>query len=1183
MSDYSHTKSRVLQWLGIILIIAVFAGAYWYFQVYGSTLNKSPTGLLTNGLIGYWTFDGGDISSTTATDRGSGGNNGTLTGGVSTSQGKIGQALSFDGVNDYVDTGSRVGPASGYTSCVWAKPSSVSGAKALISAYKDNDGDKKVHNQFFIYDDGFHGRIFDTYSGEFRYIGRSVASGISANVWTHLCMTWDGGTTASAIKLYQNGTQVDTTNDNGGTFTAVSTDSVHFWIGAQEYLGGPNGLMTGALDEVRVYSRALAATEIQSLYTLGQSDLIASSVSQPQGMGRLDSGLAGYWALDNGSGTSATDSSTNGNTGTLTGGPTWTTGQIGSAVTFDGSDDYIRVPNSTALNPDYITVAAWIKTSATGVLDQIITKDDYTGGKRVWQFRKTTSNTLEFIVFRDSDDTNYQASGVVTITDNNWHHVAGTWDGVTIRVFVDGRQDGTGAAFSGVLNAGQNNDVIIGSSELNGDPGYLPGQIDEARIYSRALSADEISQLYRLTSPTSVDTGLKGYWDFDAQDIGGGVAYDRSGAGKYGHPTGGPTKVMGKIGQALSFDGTNDYVIIPPSGSGFEVATTVSYSAWIKPSALPGSSAVIVEKLSSGSEHKGLYLDSAGKIYFYLHYVSGGVALYSSTVIAVNTWYHVAATYDGSTEKIYINGVLDSSQAASGDVGDGSNYFHIGASDFGISSRFSGVIDEVRAYNRTLTVAEIKAQYDAGESDKLNSSVSQAQGTGRLDSGLNAYFSLDDGTSGATPTTANDSSTNGNAGTLTGGPTWTTGQIGSAVDFDGTDDYITVSDADTLDVVDSRNFTLSGWFNRDTFTTDDTILAKSNGQAASDTGYNVYIDDSTDKVTFVANDGTDQYKLESTSTFTATGWHHYTVVWDDSGSGQTKLYIDGTYEAATATGTFSNVNSLANSVAFRLGAESDAGNPFDGKLDEARLYSRALLSDEVAQLYRLTTPTRAETNLKGYWSFNGQDMSGTTAYDRSGAGNTGTLTNGPTKTVGKIGQALSFDNTDDYVSIADNSVLDVTDVQFMTLTGWFYRTGTGSGHVLLAKRNGTLAAQTGYAAYISSVTNKLVFEVSDGTDEYSLDSTSTFTTTANPGWNHFAIVWDPDSAANTEIYINGVADSATDTGTIGDIGDLSNALVLAIGAQSDADTPFQGKLDEIRLYKSALPAAQIASLYNQGR
>ena len=126
MSDYSTTKSRIFQWVGIVLILAVFAGAYWYFKVYGSTLNQSQNDLVTNGLVGLWSFNGDDISGTTAYDRSSGGNNGTLTSGPTAVKGKVGQALSFDGTDDYVSIPDlSLAASTGVTLSAWVNPSVV--------------------------------------------------------------------------------------------------------------------------------------------------------------------------------------------------------------------------------------------------------------------------------------------------------------------------------------------------------------------------------------------------------------------------------------------------------------------------------------------------------------------------------------------------------------------------------------------------------------------------------------------------------------------------------------------------------------------------------------------------------------------------------------------------------------------------------------------------------------------------------------------------------------------------------------------------------------------------------------------------------------------------------------------------------------------------------------------------
>jgi hypothetical protein len=94
------------------------------------------------------------------------------------------------------------------------------------------------------------------------WIGRSVSGVVTALAWQHVAFTWDGGTTAAAIKIYRNGRQVDTTDGNQGSFTAAGTGAQTFWIGRQGS-GQPYG---GLFGDVSTYSRGLSAAEVAALY-----------------------------------------------------------------------------------------------------------------------------------------------------------------------------------------------------------------------------------------------------------------------------------------------------------------------------------------------------------------------------------------------------------------------------------------------------------------------------------------------------------------------------------------------------------------------------------------------------------------------------------------------------------------------------------------------------------------------------------------------------------------------------------------------------------------------------------------------------------------------------------------------------------------------------------------------------
>lgn len=216
---------------------------------------------------------------------------------------------------------------------------------------------------------------------------------------------------------------------------------------------------------------------------------------------------------------------------------------------------------------------------------------------------------------------------------------------------------------------------------------------------------------------------------------------------------------------------------------------------------------------------------------------------------------------------------------------------------------------------------------------------------------LAGYWKFDMGSG----TSLRDYSGNSLTGTLTNGYTWTSSVNSTttydnprAIDFDGTNDYVDIGN--NINVNSSGDLTISGWFNRDTANTDDVLVAKRNGNAAGDIGYIIWIDAATDKLRMEMSDGTNEYELASSATFTTTGWHHFVATWDESLVAGTKLYVDGALDAATATGTLSNVGSLSNAVALRIGAESDDGAPFDGKIDDMRIYTTPLTATQAADL-----------------------------------------------------------------------------------------------------------------------------------------------------------------------------------------------------------------------------------------
>jgi hypothetical protein len=152
-------------------------------------------------------------------------------------------------------------------------------------------------------------------------------------------------------------------------------------------------------------------------------------------------------------------------------------------------------------------------------------------------------------------------------------------------------------------------------------------------------------------------TGLVGHWTFD------GTANDASGQGNHGTLVGDPTYTTGILSQALSFDGTDDFVSIPQSAS-LNQLNTLTWSTWLYADRISGPTKKIIDKhQSTGAGHElSLAGASAGNISFVARrWSTDGQWRTPENVIAAGQWYHLAVTYDyGSTSNdpvIYINGV----------------------------------------------------------------------------------------------------------------------------------------------------------------------------------------------------------------------------------------------------------------------------------------------------------------------------------------------------------------------------------------------------------------------------------------------------------------------------------------------------------------------------------------------
>jgi hypothetical protein len=218
---------------------------------------------------------------------------------------------------------------------------------------------------------------------------------------------------------------------------------------------------------------------------------VESNISEILIKDGLLNGLIAWWKFDETSGTVAYDSSGNGHDANLTNGPTWVTGKIGGALSFDGSDDMVTTGLSGMYNQDF-TWSTWIKTTDTLGAVVGVSADTWSNGGTSFYIHSGKPKI-------DVCNIGYKL-GSLNINTNQWVHYLLTVEdsGVSsdpVKIFVNGQID-VDSQINWFAHNGQAFNLRIGHVPVHGN--YYSGTIDDVRIYDRALSSAEVQALYQL-------------------------------------------------------------------------------------------------------------------------------------------------------------------------------------------------------------------------------------------------------------------------------------------------------------------------------------------------------------------------------------------------------------------------------------------------------------------------------------------------------------------------------------------------------------------------------------------------------------------------------------------------------------------------------------------------------------
>ena len=476
----------------------------------------------------------------------------------------------------------------------------------------------------------------------------------------------------------------------------------------------------------------------------------------------ITSGLLAHWAFDETSGTTASDSSGNGNAGTLASYANWepTAGVSGGAIRFSENNDGVLVESATGYNLSNMTartISVWFKADDINDvgIHPIYEEGNSNSGMVIYLHAGYSSTAVVSPTLVVGAWDYYSTSwstflSTTSIASETWYHVVVTLDGSSgvtttgLKAYLNGTQFGTGKG--GPLYYGSNttgymaDDTGIGRNYygIRTSSGYdattryyFHGLVDDVRVYNRTLTATEVTSLYSLYSGNTSNTydytdDLAAYYQFNETS---GTSVSDSAGSHTGTLTGTTSwaTTSGVLGGALSLT-NGSMTLAAASDIDSTTLTQRTVVVWFNCTSYSGTTQIIYEQGSS-THGLNIYLNG-GYLYVGGWNITGGTDNWTGTYLKTDSfsqseWHQVALVLNGSsmlTEGAllaYLDGQLMGSGAGSQITADtngtafgkvnGTTLLDTGATT---GSAFTGMLDEARIYNRALTGGEIAAMYD---------------------------------------------------------------------------------------------------------------------------------------------------------------------------------------------------------------------------------------------------------------------------------------------------------------------------------------------------------------------------------------------------------------------------------------------------------------------------------------
>lgn len=823
-------------------------------------------------------------------------------------------------------------------------------------------------------------------------------------------------------------------------------------------------------------------------------------------------------------------------------------GKVGQGFTFNGSSQYVSIPQSANLpvrGTNSFTIEAWVNHQGNDS-PSIFNLFSYRNGGDDVQFIVTRT---EVVVWATT------AVGIVLriphgVNPAAWNHYAITRSGNVWRVYVNGVQVGSDVS-NGVNMLSPSTTQNIGTNGA-ANTQFAIGSIDEIGIFGRALSQSEIQSIYnagsagRCRACIGMPAGQISLWEGENHPLDTSLVNN-------GTVQNGATFGNGKVGQAFSFSGSNQFVEIPDSPS-LRPTSGVTLEGWFKFNS-PGGS--LISKPHAGTSNAYVMWTESNSLNAG---ITGGTvsALFSPTA---GEWYHLAYTYDEATSqhRLLVNGEVVASTIFNSDFIHDSNPLLIGIDkDLGSPVLpLNGMADEAAVHDRALTVEEIRSIVFAGYAGRCRQCASPPVGmVGWWPADGNGYDVR-----------------GGNNASLVNNATYAGGLVGNAFSLDGADSYALVGEPVPAALQIQNEITLDAWIYLTGYPPSNSLgLIVGSQYDTTGSGASIFIDGRTDTDGQIAPPGHIHFQIgdgswHASNTRTSVPLNQWVHIAATRKAGEdAKIYFNGVSQPLTSNPWSGSIT--YNGSWFAIGQQKDIYRPFTGLIDEVEIFGRALTEREIRTIVIAgssgkckPTSLRAPNGLFAWWSGDGNSS------DLSGNGMHATLVGG-NYTVGKVGQAFRLDGVDDHLN---GGVIGLAGNSF-TIEMWARRSALGPPSLLV----GQGAAAIGQGLHIGW-RNNTTFTFDFFNDWINVPDT------ADQNWHHWAFTFDSSTRVK-RIFKDGVRVSTDSSG-----GQFSGGGALWIGRSpwGNGDwpdgAPFAGSIDEPSVYLNrVLSESEIASIYNAG-